>query len=98
LDKGELQIGEKERDEQLLSMFKDIANILVEKCVHPVTKRPISIEAIKKAMKDTHFPIRLDQPPKRQALECFKLLQRKYMITRAEMKIHITLPATLEEK
>lgn len=35
LEKGELQVGEKEREVQLSSLQNDIINIVCEKCVHP---------------------------------------------------------------
>lgn len=43
-------------------------------------------------MHAVHFPVKLDQPAKRQALECIKLLQKRYKIMRAMMKIKITIP------
>lgn len=48
------------------------------------------------AIKDIHFPLKLDQPAKKQALECIKLLQKRYKISRGEMKIRITLEKALE--
>eukprot|EP01017_Pseudomicrothorax_dubius_P014345 TRINITY_DN1673_c0_g1_i5.p1 TRINITY_DN1673_c0_g1~~TRINITY_DN1673_c0_g1_i5.p1 ORF type:complete len:412 (+),score=114.60 TRINITY_DN1673_c0_g1_i5:60-1295(+) len=93
LEKGELQISEKEREVHISAMFKDIANILAEMCIHPRTKRAISVDAIKAAMKDIHFAVVLDQDVKRQALACLKQLQKKYLIGRAEMQIQITVPS-----
>jgi ribosome maturation protein SDO1 len=40
LEKGELQVGEKERNNQLENLSKDIANLIVERTVNPETKRP----------------------------------------------------------
>ena len=71
-------------------MAADIANIINEKCVHPVTSRHFTLESIKAAIKDIHYPIKLDQPAKKQALECIKLLQKEYNIARASMKIRLT--------
>jgi len=34
------------------------------------------------ALKDIHFPIKTDQPAKKQALDCIKLLQKRYKIVR----------------
>lgn len=90
LDKGDLQITDKEREVQILNMAGDVANIINEKCVHPVTSRHFTLESIKAAIKDIHYPIKLDQPAKKQALECIKLLQKKYKIVRASMKIRLT--------
>jgi ribosome maturation protein Sdo1 len=72
-------------------MFADIATIITEKCVHPSNSRHFTIESIKAAMHSIHYPVKLDQPAKRQALECIKLLQKRYKIMRAMMKIKISL-------
>ena len=72
------------------NIFKDISNIITEKCVHSLSKRPISVDSVKQAIRDIHFAIKLDQPPKKQALLCLKQLMRKFLIARAEMKIEIT--------
>lgn len=66
-------------------------NIIAEKCVHSISKRPISLDSVEKAVKDIHFPIRLDISSKRQALLCIKKLQRKFMISRAQMEVQITI-------
>lgn len=49
-------------------------------------------------MKDVHFPVKLDQPAKRQALDCIKLLQKRYKIARASMKIRLTYPKEEKDK
>jgi ribosome maturation protein SDO1 len=85
-----LQIGERERDAQTENMFKDIVNFIAEKCVHPESKRPFSIDSIKAAINEIHFPIKLDQSAKKQALDCFKQLHRRFYIVRAEMKVKIS--------
>lgn len=41
-------------------------------------------------MKDIHFSVKTDQPAKKQFLECVKLLQAKYKIVRADMRVKIT--------
>ena len=35
--------------------MKDVVNFISEKCVHPLSKRCISIESIIEALKDIHF-------------------------------------------
>jgi len=66
--------------------------------VHSLSKRPISIDSVKQAIRDIHFQIKLDQPPKRQALLCLKQLIRKFLLARAEMKIEITCRLENKEK
>jgi ribosome maturation protein Sdo1 len=67
-----------------------VANLIHEKCVHPVSKRQFPLEAIREAIKDIHFPIRNDQSAKAQALHCIKALAHKYQLTRAKMRIRLT--------
>ena len=90
LERGELQVSDKEREVHLSGIVTDIVKIIVQKCVHPVTKRRFTQQTIKNAIKDIHFPVKYDQPAKRQALMCIKMLQKKYKIARGQMKIKIT--------
>jgi len=46
-------------------MFNDIANIIAERCCHPISKRPFTTESIKAAMKEIHFPVKLDYTAKK---------------------------------
>ncbi len=66
LAKGELQVSEKERHQQLESMFTDIATIVAEKCVNPDTKRPYTVGMIEKAMKDIHISVKPNKNTKQQ--------------------------------
>ena len=66
LAKGELQVSEKERQQQLESMFRDIATIVAEKCVNPETKRPYTVGMIERAMKDIHISVKPNRGTKQQ--------------------------------
>lgn len=79
-------------------MFKEVANLIAEKCAHPESKRPFSVDSIKAALKTIHFAPRLDQPAKKQASDWLKKLREKYYIERAEMKIKITIPSNIKDK
>ncbi|KAJ3045371.1 hypothetical protein HDV00_010241 [Rhizophlyctis rosea] len=94
LQKGELQVGEKERSQQLGNMYRDIATTVAEKCVNPQTKRPYTITMIEKAMADMHFSVHPNKSAKQQALEVIKQLQEKSIIpiARAQMRIRLVLP------
>ena len=59
---------DKERDAQQTGLLAEIVNIIVEKCVHPVTKRRFTHDTIKQALKEVHFGVKIDQPAKKQAL------------------------------
>ncbi|XP_077995266.1 ribosome maturation protein SBDS-like [Glandiceps talaboti] len=95
LAKGELQVSEKERHQQLESMFRDIATIVAEKCVNPETKRPYTVGLIERGMKDLHFSVKPNRSTKQQALEVIRQLKEKDImnIEKAMMRIKITLPS-----
>lgn len=66
LAKGELQVSEKERQNQFESMFRDIATSVADKCVNPETKRPYTVTLIEQAMKDLHFSVKPTKSTKQQ--------------------------------
>lgn len=98
LAKGELQISEKERHDQLESMFKEIATNAADRCVNPETKRPYPVSIIEKSMKDIHYSIKPHRNAKQQALEVIKLLQDTMPLERAKMRLKITLPGKEAKK
>ncbi|XP_056467165.1 ribosome maturation protein SBDS [Gadus chalcogrammus] len=93
LAKGELQVSDKERHDQLETMFRDIATIVAEKCVNPETKRPYTVSMIERAMKDIHYSVKPYKSTKQQALEVIKLLKKSMEIQRAYMRLRLVLPA-----
>jgi len=98
LEKGELDIGEEEREQKKDSMEKEIANLIAERVVHPDSKRPFSVESIKAALKSIHFAPKLNEPVKKQVSDATKKLIAKYYIARAEMKIKLTIPSFYKSK
>ncbi|RNA43293.1 ribosome maturation SBDS [Brachionus plicatilis] len=94
LEKGELQVSDKERHQHLENLFKEIATIVSEKCINPMTKRPYTVTLIEQAMKDAHFSVNPNKNAKVQALEVVKLLQSSgtLPIERAQMKIRLDIP------
>ncbi|KAI9098210.1 ribosome maturation protein SBDS-like protein [Phlyctochytrium arcticum] len=95
LRKGELQVGEKERTQQLGNLSRDIATTVAEKCINPDTKRPYTVTMIEKAMADLHFSINPNRNAKQQALEVIRQLQEKgsIPIARAQMRLRLLLPS-----
>lgn len=91
LEKGELQVSDKERHSQIDSLFKDIATTVADKCVNPETKRPYPVSIIEKAMKDIHFSINVNRNAKQQALDVIQLLKKEIPLERAQMRVRITL-------
>lgn len=89
LDKGELQISEKERHNALESALKDVATIVSEKCINSETKRPFPVSIIEKSMKQIHFSVNPKKNTKQQALEVIKKLKEILPIERCMMKLRI---------
>lgn len=100
LKKGELQVAEKERTDQLETTWKDIANIVTEMCINPQTKRPYTVTMIEKAMQDLHLSVNPKRSTKSQALDVIKQLQEKQLlpIQRAQMRLRIILAQSNESK
>ncbi|XP_017773436.1 PREDICTED: ribosome maturation protein SBDS [Nicrophorus vespilloides] len=89
LQKGELQVSDKERHSHLDALFKDIASTVADKCVNPEIKRPYTVTTIEKAMKDIHYSVKPNQNAKQQALQVIKLLKDSIPIERAQMRLQV---------
>jgi ribosome maturation protein SDO1 len=94
LKKGEVQVGEKERDHDLTSLRKEIATLVSEKCVDPTTQRPYPVGMIEKAMGEAGYSVKQNKSAKSQVSECIKQIQTesKLPIQRARMRIRVALP------
>ncbi|TCD62816.1 hypothetical protein EIP91_006382 [Steccherinum ochraceum] len=91
LKKGELQVGEKEREHDLTSVRREIATLVAEKCVDPSTQRPYPVGIIEKAMTEAGYSVRQGKNAKSQVGECIKLLQSDSTlpIQRARMRVKV---------
>lgn len=87
LEKGELQISEKERQAQLESSFKDIATMISEMCINTETSKPHPVSIVEKSMKQIHFAVKPNRSNKQQALETIPKLKAVIPIERAMMKL-----------
>lgn len=67
-------MSDKERDLEFDSLFKDVASILVEKCVNTQTQRPYTISMLERALRDIHFSVDPKRGAKQQALEASHLI------------------------
>lgn len=91
LEKGELQVSDKERHSQIDSLLKDIATTVADKCINPETKRPYPVSIIEKAMKDIHYSVNVNRNAKQQALDVIQLLKKEIPLERAQMRVRILL-------
>ncbi|KAJ1493194.1 SBDS protein C-terminal domain-containing protein [Baffinella frigidus] len=96
--KGELNLSDKERSSQQELILKEICSVVVEKCINPETKRPVTIGAVERALADLHFNPTLNKPAKAQALEAIKMLEGKYPIQRAPMSLKLSFPAAAKDE
>eukprot|EP00002_Diphylleia_rotans_P029937 TRINITY_DN6122_c0_g1_i1.p1 TRINITY_DN6122_c0_g1~~TRINITY_DN6122_c0_g1_i1.p1 ORF type:complete len:253 (+),score=68.37 TRINITY_DN6122_c0_g1_i1:54-812(+) len=94
LEKGELQVSQKERQHQAEITLKDIATIVADKCINPQTNRPLTVTLVEKAMKDIHYSAHPTKSAKQQALEVIRQLRQSNTIpiARAQMRLRIVMP------
>mmetsp|Transcript_55214 Transcript_55214/g.135207 ORF Transcript_55214/g.135207 Transcript_55214/m.135207 type:complete len:341 (+) Transcript_55214:179-1201(+) len=98
LKKGEVQLSEKERGSQQESLLKEICTIVADKCVNPLSKRPVTVGVVERALSELHFNPNISKPAKKQALEAIKLLEGKYPIERAPMRLKLSFPAARKDE
>ncbi|WFD30557.1 hypothetical protein MSPP1_001578 [Malassezia sp. CBS 17886] len=111
LQKGELQVGDKERSHELTNLWRDIATQVAQMCVEPDSQKPYTVGMIEKAMKDVHYSVKTGKsaksqvrparaPTHPQALEVVKLLQSKNTIPieRARMRVRVTVPTKVAKR
>lgn len=93
LDKGDVQVSDQERAAQLESTIREVASMVSEKCVHPVSRRPYTMAQIRDAMKSAGFMVHPTRNVKQQFLDCVKLIQKKGVldIERAKMQLALVL-------
>jgi ribosome maturation protein SDO1 len=92
LDKGELEVSDKERAMQYNTLFRDVATMIAEKCVNPDTNRPYPISMIERALHDVHFAVLPTKSAKAQALRGIAALKGYMPIERARMKVRVSVP------
>ncbi len=93
LDKGEIQVSEKEREHNFTNVRNEIANIIVEKTFDVDTGLKFPQQMILQAMDDINFVAKNDKPTKVQALAAIKLIQDKKILNleRKFLEVQITV-------
>lgn len=90
---GQIQTGDMERSATLENTAREVANMVVVKCVHPVSRRPYTVNQVRDAMKGAGFVVQATgtRSVKQQFLDCVKALQAKGVldICRAQMELAI---------
>lgn len=98
LEKGELQVSDKERHANQEASIKEVASIVSDKCINPETQTPYTVSMIESAMKDIHFSLNPKRNNKQQALDVIKQLAGVIPIQRAQMKVRMTIPGKEAKK
>ncbi|KAK6454929.1 SBDS protein C-terminal domain-containing protein [Scheffersomyces xylosifermentans] len=100
LNKGEIQLHEKERSANLQQKQNEFLTIISTKCINPRSKKRYPPSMIQKALNEIKFHLNPAKPAKIQALDAIKVLVEKQIIpiARAQMKIKITLSRKAHQK
>ncbi|PHJ20061.1 rrna metabolism sbds family protein [Cystoisospora suis] len=77
LEKGELQISEKERQTTLAAILQDVITFVIEMTVNVRTGLPLTRTAAASALKQAGFSVKLGVSSKAQALKAVDLLQKR---------------------
>lgn len=96
LEKGELQVSDKERKGDFDARFKDVVSILVEKCINPQTGRPYTYSLLERALHEIHFAPDITKPAKVQAFQALEKLREVMSIARAQMRLRVRVPEATE--
>ena len=93
LEKGEIQLNEKERSANLQQKQNEFLTIISTKCINPKSKKRYPPSMINKALNECKFHLNPTRNTKQQALDAIKLLVQKQIIpiARAQMKVKISL-------
>jgi ribosome maturation protein SDO1 len=75
LDKGAMQVSEKEREAALETVLKEIASIVASKTFNPTTNLPYTVNLIQNAMKEINFSGNTTKSSKAQAWFVIKKLK-----------------------
>lgn len=98
LEKGDLQVSDLERSQQIENTLREVATWVANNCVSRESQRPFTVPQIRHAMKQAEFAPHPTRSVKRQYLDCYKLLQEKDIlpIERAKMKLLLAYPVSQE--
>ncbi len=91
LNKGELQLSEKERQQNTKNLTKSILLTISTKCINPKTKKPYTTSMISKTLEQLKFNVNPNKNAKTQALEAIRLLISKQIIPIARAKMRVKL-------
>ena len=98
LQKGQIQVSDQERSAFLENTLREVAVMISEKCVNPLSGRPYTLTQIRNAMKEAEFNVHPTKNVKQQFLECMKLLSAKNVIPIARAKMQLCAIVSVEDE
>lgn len=100
LDKGEIQLNEKERHANIQQKTNEFLTIISTKCINPKSKKRYPPSMIQKVLNELKFHLSPTKPTKQQALDAIKLLVAEQMIpiARAQMKVKIIVASKVKKQ
>lgn len=66
------QVSERERKVELDESFRDVASVILEKCINPETNRPYTMGLIQRGLRDIHFAVDPKRNVKQQVRPCVR--------------------------
>ncbi|KAI0462920.1 hypothetical protein LJB42_003724 [Komagataella kurtzmanii] len=93
LNKGEIQLSEKERQANSSKYTAEVLQLVSAKCINPKTMKRYPTTMIHKALNELKFNLASTKPAKSHALDAIRLLVSKQLIpiARAKMKVKIVM-------
>ena len=91
LEKGTMQVSDREREQQLENTLSQVATWVASNCVHPESNRPYTATQIKHAL-ERNYNIQPHKAMKKQYLDAVKYLKTIIPIERAKMELSLQFP------
>ena len=92
LERGELQVSDMERKSEYETLYRDVVQVLVDKCVNPATGRPYTAGVLERALRACHVALDPKRTAKQQALDALPRLAQEFPIQRARMRFRLSVP------
>lgn len=100
LKSGQLQVSDRERELHMEGLFRDIVQIVVERCVHPQSGRQLTAMTVESALRTVGFSVSPEHTAKKQALVAIKVLCAELpdSFARSKMRLAINCPQDLKDE
>lgn len=97
LNRGDIQLSEKERQLMLNKINNEMLSIISTKCINPNSKKRYPPTMIHKALTELKYNVVVNKQAKLQALDAIKLLISKQIIPIARAKMEVKVEIKLKK-